>query len=101
MSASTGTPFGRREQSSPRNVRVIILPSLPPAITLLGATGTSFSIGFPVVPHASYIVEETMNLAPPATWLTVTQLFALSTNQGQITDNSTTNAQRRYRVRTQ
>lgn len=84
------------------NILIHVVPLLPPNLTSGGLNGTNFTLNFEGQSGASYFVEQTTNLTPPATWQSVTSLtlFGAGTNI-LITDPKATNFSRFYRVRAQ
>jgi len=83
------------------NVVIHVVPVASPTISAGGLNGTNFSLSFPGQPGATYVVEQTSDLTPPAVWKTVASFNANTTNLLQVTDTKATNASRFYRVRAQ
>jgi hypothetical protein len=82
------------------NFVVQVVPLIPPAISVGGMNGSSFSLNFFAQQFVIYAVEQTTNLTPPIAWSSVTTISG-NDQTVQVTDASATNMMRFYRVRTQ
>ena len=83
------------------NIAFQVLPVLPAQLQPSGIVSNAFQFQFSAQVSATYTIQYTTNLTPPAVWQTLQSIYYSFTNTVQVSDPSWTNAARFYRVKAQ
>jgi hypothetical protein len=80
------------------NFLIHVLPLNPPQLQAVALVTNGFRFQFTGQTSANYTVQYTTNLAPPATWQTLQNIYYSNGGVHQITDSTVPNGTRFYRV---
>jgi hypothetical protein len=80
------------------NLLLHVVPPDPPTMSVVGRTGTTFTVSFPAQLNVVYYLDWTTNLTPPIVWQNSIGTIAAS-NPCSLTDPRATNGTRFYRIR--